>query len=210
MEANGIRAIWKISVEQVKCETDAGHDFVDCYAACKGDQSCISDCSRELDGKLNSCPCHDGCPAGCPCPDYECPDNECPDGVCPTTTSVIITTAPPSSANSSVLILNTSRVSMSRTRPIITDINGQVDSSNRFEIESDAHAFFSCGVMFKNKFYTYGGELDWEDNFDSMTQISVVEGCSLRKRFYFWHQDHWSQDCSWSHHLHQISLVCLE
>ena len=37
------------------------------------DIDCKSACQREYVTEFEKCPCQRGCPAGCPCPDFECP-----------------------------------------------------------------------------------------------------------------------------------------
>ena len=122
--------------------------------ACRGEQACISDCSRVFDEALEKCPCHDGCPNGCPCPDYECPVVD-------------------KFTNSSVLILDTSTYGTARLTPVITDLNANVDTETIFKIEDDTDVFFSCGVKFKGYFYIFGGLNE------SRRKISRIEGCSL-------------------------------
>ena len=81
--------------------------------------------------------------------------------------------APPSS---SVLILNTFDAPNTQASvPILTDLNGNVNSNISFEIEDEVYAYHSCGVQFKGNFYIYGSEKG------DRRQIAKVSDCSLRR-----------------------------
>ena len=87
---------------------------------------------------------------------------------CQTTTTISTTTTV---APSNVLILNTR---LSDQLPVLTDLYGKIYDNFSFEIENDAHAYFSCGVQFKGNFYIYGAEND-------RRQIAMVSDCALKK-----------------------------
>ena len=89
---------------------------------------------------------------------------------CPqtSTTKEVSTTA----ASSSVLILNTNYPG-ARYTPVVTDLNGNVDKLNRFQISEDLDVYYSCSVVFKGRFYVYGGQ-------DSSYSIGHLVGCHLR------------------------------
>jgi len=55
-----------------ECIYDCDQDFVFCWVACQGDQTCMRECSSKEEDCLNNCPCHLMCPIGCPCETYEC------------------------------------------------------------------------------------------------------------------------------------------
>ena len=59
--------------------------------------------------------------------------------------------------------------------PLLTDLNGRYDTNLNFEIESNAHACYSCGVMFKGDFYIYGSITD------NKNEVSKVENCKLKR-----------------------------
>ena len=55
-------------------KTFYGTKYTECILTCSpSDPECLTSCSREYQINLETCPCRSGCPAGCPCPDYECP-----------------------------------------------------------------------------------------------------------------------------------------
>ena len=63
-----------------QCKSFYQEQLLDCSSSCKTDPACESQCSRDYDENLKSCPCQEYCPGGCPCPSYECGpkyDTEC-------------------------------------------------------------------------------------------------------------------------------------
>ena len=55
------------------CAADAQSVYISCISTCApGDTECPADCNRAYHEDLNKCPCMEGCPTGCPCPNYEC------------------------------------------------------------------------------------------------------------------------------------------
>ena len=58
-----------------QCKSFYQEQLLDCSSSCKDDPACESQCSRDYDENLKSCPCQEYCPDGCPCPTYECGPN---------------------------------------------------------------------------------------------------------------------------------------
>ena len=56
---------------------------------------------------------------------------------------------------------------------MVTDLNGNVDKLNRFQISEDLDVYYSCSVVFKGRFYVYGGQ-------DNDYSIGHLVGCHLR------------------------------
>ena len=83
-------------------------------------------------------------------------------------TTTISTTA--AGLDSSVLILHT----FGNNVPILTDIDGNLDSNLQFEVEIDVFVHQSCGVQFQGDFFIYGSR-------DDDQQIAKVTDCSLNR-----------------------------
>ena len=56
-----------------ECMEILSGDYVECVSSCEpGDLDCFVECNRKLAEKEKNCPCNEGCPAGCPCSNYQC------------------------------------------------------------------------------------------------------------------------------------------
>ena len=99
---------------------------------CSNDPQCLSTCNRQYVQSLAQCPCQEGCPNGCPCPDYECPVFE------------------------DALVLNTYPADVP-IKPIIVGLDQSSNSALDFEFESETEAFGSCSVKFENEMLIFGG-----------------------------------------------------
>ena len=47
-------------------------EYVICIVGCNHDLDCVALCARFYDENVLKCPCNEGCPKGCPCPEFEC------------------------------------------------------------------------------------------------------------------------------------------
>ena len=43
-----------------------------CFEGCGTDSLCLLDCTSDFETALKDCPCQEGCPDGCPCPNWDC------------------------------------------------------------------------------------------------------------------------------------------
>ena len=59
--------------------------------------------------------------------------------------------------------------------PVLTDINGNVETDFSFDVDTGTYAHGSCGITFKGHFYIYGSGED-----KAKRQIAKVIGCSLK------------------------------
>ena len=100
--------------------------------SCNNDPQCLSTCNREYVQNLAQCPCQEGCPDGCPCPDYECPVYE------------------------DALILNTYPAEVPN-QPVIVGLDAGYNYELDFAYESDTEAFGSCSVLFAGDMLIFGG-----------------------------------------------------
>ena len=46
--------------------------YMSCLYGCNHDSVCMADCGRSYDENIRDCPCNEGCPQGCPCPNFDC------------------------------------------------------------------------------------------------------------------------------------------
>ena len=60
------------SVDEELCKDDFERELLACLATCDDEPICVAQCNRELADNIDKCPCQQGCPDGCPCPDYYC------------------------------------------------------------------------------------------------------------------------------------------
>ena len=112
-------------------------------------KDCQKQCEVDFNDGIRDCPCNEGCLTGCPCPVYECPV-----------------------PRNAILILSTIE---SASIPVITDVNGRVDTEFQFKIDDDIYVHDSCGLRFRGEFYLYGSlEADH-------AEIAKLDGCSLKK-----------------------------
>ena len=115
----------------------------------------------------------EGCPGGCPCPEYVCPGNQTTT-VSSTTTETVSTTIPPTFTNTSILVLNTWKT---ENIPLITDSTGKVEYAGTdfsFLYGSSTEAKFSCSISWRGEFYIFGG-------YYKTTQIAKLNGCVLER-----------------------------
>ena len=109
----------------------------------------------------------EGCPGGCPCPEYICPGGE-------TTTVRSTTTTTPAFTNTSILVLNTYRT---ENIPLITDSTGKVEYAGTdfsFTYGSNTEAVCSCAITWRGNFYIFGGQSE-------KTQIAKLNGCQMER-----------------------------
>ena len=55
-----------------KCEDRLSLELGKCFEGCGTDSSCLIQCTKDFEIALNDCPCMEGCPDGCPCPNWDC------------------------------------------------------------------------------------------------------------------------------------------
>ena len=55
-----------------RCEDSLATELAQCLASCGGSSSCIIGCSTNYENGFKNCPCMEGCPKGCPCPEWDC------------------------------------------------------------------------------------------------------------------------------------------
>merc|ERR1712126_110170 len=55
-----------------RCEDSLAAELAQCLASCGGSSSCIIGCSTNYENGFKNCPCMEGCPKGCPCPEWDC------------------------------------------------------------------------------------------------------------------------------------------
>ena len=142
--------------------------YTACIISCPiEDVECIGECARTHHDNMLKCPCQEGCPSGCPCPDYECPSS---DTTTVSTTTTTETATSPKPAYSDVLILNQYN---SDNPAVITNASGKDDRSINFQFGENTEVKYSCGVTFRNEHFIFGGNT-------LKTQISQVVGCKLK------------------------------
>ena len=75
-----------------------------------------------------------------------------------------------------VLVLNTYEryAAPRRTPPVVVDAEGRMDSNILFSHIGETEVYLSCSVMYRNKYYVFGGVRQ-------MRQISELTGCELRR-----------------------------
>ena len=67
--------------DHVKCFAELEQELFKCIQNCGGNSSCVTLCSVQYSQDILNCPCEEGCPDGCPCPNFNCGDSESePDG----------------------------------------------------------------------------------------------------------------------------------
>ena len=138
--------------------------YSQCLLNCPvGEYDCMSTCVREYDEGIDSCPCNSGCPNGCPCPVYQCYS----------TTTDIPTTQTRPEIKTSILVLNTRGP---LTVPLITDDAGRYDNNFFFMFGENTEAELSCGLIWHNEHYIFGGRQDFGNH-----QISRVTGCKVQR-----------------------------
>ena len=93
-----------------------------------GDNACVGKCAREYNENLQSCPCQQRCPLGCPCPNYQC--------------SAVW-----------ILVLNTWIPSK---KPLIIDGHGQSKEIG-FAYGSNTETIGTCSVIWRGNMFLFGG-----------------------------------------------------
>ena len=168
-------------------DPDSNADFINCerifnlqYSSCilqcpNGDMVCLGGCGREYDSNVETCPCREDCPNGCPCPNFDCSDVP---STTTATTRVITTTVgttqtTPISERNTILLLNTKSP---KNIPLMFNSTGFVDRNFLFLFDDHTSVYESCGLTFRNEFYIFGGE-----GFGQTRQLSKIEGCKLKR-----------------------------
>ena len=130
---------------------------------------------REFHDNTQKCPCMEGCPGGCPCPDYVCPGGETTTASSTTTETITTTTTTtPAFTNTSILVLNTV---YSSNIPLITDSTGKAEYAGTdfsFTYGSNTEAKYSCSITWRGDFFIFGG-------YSETTQIAKLNGCVLER-----------------------------
>ena len=126
------------------------------------DLLCLATCNRDLEGNLETCPCRNQCPNGCPCPNYECPVTTTiqttNSTTAPTTSTTTITSTAPKTTTSlakpknSVLVLSTYQ---GYKAPVITNANGREHYDFFFRFGESTSVYYSCSMTFKNQFFVF-------------------------------------------------------
>ena len=107
--------------------------YTACILSCPiADTMCVAECARAYNDNMVKCPCEEGCPNGCPCPDYICPRPE----------------------NTDVLILN----QWYPDNPaVITNAVGKDDRSINFQFGENTEVMRSCSITWRNEYFIFGG-----------------------------------------------------
>ena len=136
-----------------RCKNRFDEDYARCLAGCvPADFDCLGDCSRDYQIGIDTCPCQNDCPHGCPCPNYQCESVEL-------------------ESNTEVLILSTR---FPEHVPIITNTTGRSDRNFFFLYEDETQVSGSCGVTWRNQLFIFGGN-------NHTRQISKLSSCKLEK-----------------------------
>ena len=139
-----------------------------CVVNCPpGDFVCIGVCARDFEENKQRCPCQQGCPNGCPCPDFHCPTTP------PTTTLTTTAMTTPAVPKKSVLVLN----SFETRKATITDAYGKEEyplDDFMFLYGEGTEVYFSCSVSWHGQVIFYGG-------YSVRNQISKLNGCKLER-----------------------------
>ena len=150
----------------VKCFDAANRKLAECFMGCSQDD-CTRNCSREYETSLSNCPCAENCPVGCPCPVETgyCSDYEAKKGF-------------------DLLVLSTYDLGNEMGTKLLIDSEGndKTKSGFRFQYENGATVYGSCAFTHNSDgritHYVLGGH---SNDSRSHTQISRVEGCTLRQ-----------------------------
>ena len=73
-------------------------------------------------------------------------------------------------ASLSVLILSTRQ---EESVPVITDLSGKYDTVFNFTFEPETSAYGTCGLLYKDEFYVFGGK-------NNHHTIAMISGCALK------------------------------
>ena len=58
--------------DHLKCFAELENELFQCIQNCGGSSSCVTLCTVQYSQNILNCPCEEGCPDGCPCPNYQC------------------------------------------------------------------------------------------------------------------------------------------
>ena len=158
--------------DKAKCINEFEQVYRQCGINCNHDTTCISQCGREYNQNILTCPCTEGCPQGCPCPEYECSITSTEQ---PTTTTtkvrskflliqnklfIYLTTVQPNILNLTVDIFQDVLVMWAGydntpTHASITDFDGS-DTSVQWTNHIDATAYSMCSFIFEDDIFILG------------------------------------------------------
>ena len=128
--------------DYLACEEYYQDDYNACVKSCnvtEEEYSCLSSCSRDYARQLVSCPCQEGCPFGCPCPEFD--DStmwQCPE-------------SPPPSLSDAILVVSTSRIPA-----MLTTSNGGVLDLMLWKEHVDTTIETRCSFIFQGQAYFLG------------------------------------------------------
>ena len=125
--------------EKKECLDKLDQVYISCLINCEHDEVCVSKCAREYNEGVSECPCNDGCPQGCPCPNYECSGE--------TTTTPTTTTSVP---NYGGLIL-----AVYQYNATLTNSDGEIFDIEWENTESIQTNSF-CSLTYKNEQFIFG------------------------------------------------------
>ena len=54
------------------CEDALSIELGECFEGCGAISACIIQCTDDYEAAVKDCPCMEGCPGGCPCPNWDC------------------------------------------------------------------------------------------------------------------------------------------
>ena len=142
--------------------------YVTCIINCDYDEVCVSNCVREHNQDVSKCPCNEGCPSGCPCPDYECgmtteitTTTEKLTTIESTTktTTIPTTTTPPD--GDTILALTSGGpyagpegAALIRNDYYLGNLTVEIDN---FQYPANTAVYYSCSLTWKNTMLVFGG-----------------------------------------------------
>ena len=128
--------------EKIECLDKLDQVYISCLVNCEHEEACVSKCAREYNEGVSDCPCNEGCPQGCPCPNYECSTDI-------TTTQTSKTTTAP---DYSGLILAVYRNEAEAT---LTNSDGEIFDME-WENKGTVSAYGFCSLTYQNEHYIFG------------------------------------------------------
>ena len=126
--------------EKKECLDKLDQVYVSCLVNCEHEVVCVSKCVREYNEGVLECPCNEGCPQGCPCPNYECSTE--------TTTEPTTTTVP----NYGGLVL---AVYDKDAKATLTNSDGEIFDME-WENTGSVSAYGFCSLIYQNEHYMFG------------------------------------------------------